>query len=994
MKFSLISTLAVGLLLSFGSAADPGKVPQKTANEKKKKVYIVQLADKPLAAYRGQIPGLAATAPGTVRKLDMQSSQSRNYASFLDSRRRDVLSSVPGARKLHDYKVVFNGFAAEMSAAEAGALRLRNDVRGVWEDKLLKPQTNSTPEFLGLTGLSGPWFWGFTGEDVVVGVIDSGIHPEHPSLADVPTPRRGDRGIQVPYGAPPATFSGVGCEFGNSEFNPDDAAFTCNNKLIKAQAFSESFLSTNTLADYEFLSARDADGHGTHTATTAVGNYGVETPDGGTISGMAPRARVAVYKVCWDAPDPDDSGCFSSDSMAAIDQAVADGVDVINFSVGGSSTTFNGPDDIAFLYAADAGVFVATSGGNRGPGAGTIGTPSGVPWITTVAAAEDNESFGTGLRLDAPADMAAIYEGREGNGPVQLANTGALNGSVIPAQPLTACEPLTNSDTMEGQIALVIRGGCSFSSKYDNAAAGGASAIVVYNDGTAPDRMDPIVMSASGTTIPGIMIRHPDGIRIAAAADAAGTLSPEISVSRQDRVAVFSSRGPNGGAPDIIKPDVAAPGVNIVAGVSPVLSGGNLFGALSGTSMASPHVAGVFALLKQAHPDWTPAMAKSALMTTARGGLHKSYGPAPADAFDVGAGAISASAAFVPGLVYDAGLADYFAFLCGAEHQPQLLDPQTCDALVAQGYSLDSSDLNLASIGIADLVGSQTITRRVTSVSPGKKWFWVSVDAPAGVDVNVQPRVLRLKQGETASYQVTFTAKETAALHEWTFGSLTWNAIDGHFGARSPIAVRPVPLATAAAAEGRGTDGKLDIDIQFGYSGDFNVAIAGLAQGIEYPGAVEDGGDNLIFFTIPEGTSLSRIALFDSEVGAGDGSDDLDLQVYGPAAAGYPLAGKSGTSTSEESVTLQSPAPGEYAVFVVDYRSATGPTKYNLYNFNVGGDAGNTTINAPGTANSGTSGSVSLQWQGLAPNTRSLGTLRYGNGSDVLAETEVMVTSK
>lgn len=994
MKISAISTLVAGLLLSLGSAADPGKAPQRSTLDKQKKVYIVQLADKPIAAYRGQMPGLAATAPGTSRKLNMQSSQTRSYADFLDSRRRQVLSAIPGARKVHEYKVAFNGFAAEMSAAEASALRLRKDVRGVWEDKLLKPQTNSTPDFLGLTGLTGPWFWGFTGEDVVVGVIDSGIHPEHPSLADVPTPRRGDRGIEVPYGAPPESFIGSGCEFGNSEHNPADAAFSCNNKLIKAQAFSESFLTANTLADYEFLSARDADGHGTHTATTAAGNYGVETPGGGTLSGMAPRARVAVYKVCWDAPDPDDSGCFSSDSMAAIDQAVADGVDVINFSVGGSSTTFNGPDDIAFLFAADAGVFVATSGGNSGPGAETIGTPSGVPWITTVAAAEDNESFGTGLQVDAPAEIAATYEGREGNSPVQLADIGGLHGSVVAAEPLTACEPLGNAEAMDGQIALVIRGTCAFSDKYNNAAAAGASAIVVYNDGTAADRIDPIVMSADGTTIPGIMIRHPDGELLAATADTAGTLSPEISIPREDRIAVFSSRGPNGGAPDIIKPDVAAPGVDIVAGVSPVLSGGNLFGALSGTSMASPHVAGVMALIKQAHPGWTPAMAKSALMTTARDNLRKSYGPVAADPFDIGAGAIRPSAAFVPGLVYDAGLADYFAFLCGAERQPRLLDPQDCDALTAEGYSLDSSDLNLASIGIADLVGSQTITRRVTSVSPGGKWFWVSVDAPDGVNVNVQPRVLRLKAGETASYRVTFSVSDGAALDEWTFGSLTWNAIDGHFATRSPIAVRPVPLATESALTAEGSDGSLDFDVQFGYTGEFEVGVEGLAEGTEFPGAVEDGGDELIFFTIPEGTTLSRIALFDTEVGAGDGSDDLDLQVYGPASAGYPQVGTSGTPTSEESVTLRNPEAGEYAVFVVDYRSATGPTAYNLYNFNVGGDAGNATVTAPSTANSGTSTAVSLQWQGLAPDSRALGVLQHGNGSEVLAETEVMVVTQ
>lgn len=173
------------------------------------------------------------------------------------------------------------------------------------------------------------------------------------------------------------------------------------------------------------------------------------------------------------------------------------------------------------------------------------------------------------------------------------------------------------------------RGGCSFSTKYNNAADAGAVAIVVYNDGTAVDRMDPIVMSAPNTTIPGVMIRHADGAMLVESAEVTGTLDPELKISREDRIASFSSRGHNVGAPDIIKPDVAAPGVGILAGTSPVLSGGSLFAAKNGTSMASPHVAGIMALLKQAHPDWSPAMAKSALMSTARTDLQNPSDPKP-----------------------------------------------------------------------------------------------------------------------------------------------------------------------------------------------------------------------------------------------------------------------------------------------------------------------------------------------------------------------------
>lgn len=978
----------------------PNTLAQRAAprDAKSRKIYIVQLADKPLAAYAGTVPGLAATAPGKSRKLNPNSAQYRSYANFLSSRRQRALASVPGARAVHEYQVAFNGFAALMTEQEARALKTRTDVLGVWEDELLKPHTNSTPDFLGLSDKHSPWFYRLTGEDVVVGIIDTGIHPEHPSVADVHTPVRGNRGRKIPYGPPPASFSGSGCEFGNSEFNPGDAPFTCNNKLLKAQYFADSFLSVHSLAEYEFLSARDADNHGTHTATTAAGNYGVTAEIGGqpvgNVSGMAPRARIAVYKVCWSAPDPDDSGCFSSDSMAAIDQAVLDGVDVINFSIGGGSTNFNGPDDIAFLFAADAGVFVAVSAGNDGPGAGTIGTPSGVPWVTSVAASEDDRQFGSGLLVSAPAEVAATYEALEGSGPVRLTDSGAISGALVPAEPLEACGPLDNAAQMAGQVALVMRGTCAFSDKYNWAAAAGAEAIVVFNDGTAPDRMDPLVMGAPDTGIPGVMIGFQDGQLLAASPQATANLSPEILVPRVDRIATFSSRGANGGAPDIIKPDLTAPGVGILAGVSPVTTGGALFGNLSGTSMASPHVAGVMALLKQAYPEWTPAMAKSALMTSARHNLRKSFGPSAADPFDIGAGFMQPDAAFAPGLVYDAGLADYFAFLCGATEQPQMVGAATCDSLAAGGLSLDSSDLNLASIGVANLMHSKTITRRVTSVAPGHKWFYASVEAPTGVDVSVSPSVIKLKRGQTASFQVTFTVNQQAVLGEWRFGALTWSTPGGGFSARSPLAVRPVPLIAPDGLDASGTAGAANFDVQFGYSGAYQVQVNGLAQGMPFPGAVADGDADLIFFEVPEGTNLMRVALFDEDVGAGNGSDDLDLQVLGPQSAGFPLVGTSGSPTSEESVTLRNPQPGLYAVFVIDYASAPGPTPYTLFNFNLGGDAGNTLVSAPANAVAGNSGNVAVEWEGLAAGTRALGLLQHGDGERVFAETELRINTQ
>ncbi|WP_444918653.1 S8 family serine peptidase [Microbulbifer sp. JMSA003] len=993
MKRKILTALTAGMLLSNSVFAESATSKFAPSQKKPKKVYIVQLDSEPLSSYSGTIPGLSATKPTKRGKIDPQSSSYQHYSNFLRSRREQVLSTVPSAHTVHEYDTAFNGFAAVMSEKEAAALRGRADVKGVWEDELLKPHTDSTADFLGITDMPSPWLWGITGEDIVVGVIDTGIHPEHQSVADIATPLQGNLGPQVPYGSIPDSFTGDGCEFGNSDQNPNDAAFTCNNKLIKAKSFSDAFLTNNELADYEFLSARDADGHGTHTATTAAGNYGVITPDGKTLTGMAPRARIAVYKVCWDAPDPDDSGCSSADSMAAIDEAVADGVDVINFSIGGASTTFSGADDIAFLFAADAGVFVATSAGNNGPGPETMGTPSGVPWITAVGASEDDQSFGLALQVSSPESVSGTYEGREGNGTVSLEEVGAVSAEVVLSEPLEACSEVTNSESLEGSIALVRRGGCSFTDKYNNAADAGALAIVVYNDGTADDRINPISMSAPDTRIPGMMISYYEGETLAASSEVSGVIDPSQLIPREDRVANFSSRGQNGGAPDIIKPDISAPGVGIIAGISPVLSGGELFGALSGTSMASPHVAGVMAMLKQANPHWSPAMAKSALMTSARNDLRKSYGLADATPFDIGAGAIVPRDAFKPGLVYDAGFNDYLAFLCGAELQPEMVDSNTCDALTSLGYSSDSSDLNLASMGVADLLGSQTIKRRVTSVAPGQRWYWASINAPLGIDVDINPKVLRLREGESAEFEVTFTATESAEMNTWVFGDLTWQSVGSQISVRSPIAIRPVPLAAPQQLTGSGTDGNLELNVGFGYNGDFQVNVTGLAEGEATTTTVEDGDVQVIFFDIPEGTELAHIAMYDADVGNGSGSDDLDLEVYGPAP-NYPEVGTSGSATSAESVSLANPSPGQYAAVVVDYATSAGPTSFSLFNFNLNGDNGNTAVDAPTQAQIGETGVVSLEWMNITPSTRHLGILAHGDGEKDFSETQVMINTQ
>ena len=1014
MKLELRLTGVILGLVAGMAYAEPAAVEDAApAAKSRAKTYIVQMAADPVAVYPGDVAGLAATHPGKGKKFNPHSKPVKDYVEYLDSEHEKVLQELGAVRdKIYDYRYSFNGFAAVLTEAEAEALRRRGDVLAVWEDELLELHTDNSPDFIGLTGGGEPWSRGYTGEDIIIGIIDTGIWPEHPSVADVKTHKKGNKGPLIPYGPPPADWHGDefpdNCQFGNAAFNPDDAAFTCNNKLLAARHYRAGFAVGDICGEpgmtdcghTEFLSARDNDGHGSHTATTAGGNNGVAASIGGEalgeVSGMAPRARLSVYKICWNGSllTTVPRGCASSDAMAAIDQAVADGVDVLNYSIGGPATTFNGADDIAFLFAANAGVHVATSNGNDGPGAQTVGTPSGVPWITAVGAAQDNQVFGLVVEVTAPLSVAGDKEALEGAGPVTLEDTGPIFSDLVVAEPLDGCAPLDNAAAVDGNVTLIIRGVCTFEEKYLSAQNAGATAIIVYNDGIAPDRIDPIVMGGltAAVTIPGVMIGHFDGVDLAGAAGVQVMLDPDNQIPKENTIAGFSSRGPNGGAPDIIKPDVAAPGVDILAAQTPIPNDGQapneLFQIISGTSMASPHVAGTFALLKQAHPDWTPAMAKSALMTTARQNLNKTFGDTPADPFDIGAGHIVPKDAFDPGLVYDTGLLDYVRFLCGSETQPPFVDAATCATI----GSIDSSDLNLPSIAIAELVGTQTVTRRVTNVGKGKKPYRVEIDAPPGIDVSVTPSTIHIKSGESASYQVTFTATGAAVPEEWVFGSLTWK--QGNDEVRSPIAIRPVSLVAPAEVRGEGTDGSLNFDVQFGYTGGYEINVDGLHPGNAALGAVADLDADQHNFEVPAGTTLARFSLFDEDVGAGDGSDDLDLQVFFFTGTGFVPVGSSGTATSEEEVNVVNPTPGIYAVLVIDFASAPGPTEYALFNFNLdGSDAGNTTVSTP-PAVIGETGTVTVEWEGLAPGTRHLGFLNHSNGVENIGQTELLINTQ
>jgi len=944
-------------------------------------IYIVRMINDPVVAYEGDIKGLNATKPTNGKKIDPFSPSVVNYVSHLETVHDAALAKV-GGTKVRDYYYAFNGFAAKLSLEQAKQLAGIDGVLAVDADELHTMDTSTTPDFLGLTAEGGLWDMGYTGEDVIIGIVDSGIWPESLSFSDrTGANGHGNKNGKLDYRPIPG-WHGM-CSPGE-DFN----ASNCNQKLIGAQYFNAGYGGNAGIdADrpWEFNSPRDYNGHGTHTSSTAGGNNGVpaeaEGVNLGTISGMAPRARIATYKALWSNEDGSQASGFTVDLVAAIDQAVADGVDVINYSISGSTTIMNTSVGISFLFAADAGVFVASSAGNNGPDASTVA--HNTPWQTTVAAGTHDRFYSgtvtlgnssgssyTGASIDSrgagPADL--IYAGDAGDA---LCAIGSLDPALV-----------------TGKIVVCDRGIYARVDKSYAVMEAGGIGMVLAN-------VSPSSLNADLHYVPTVHVNDIDGAAIRAYAQTAGanaTLAGGAFYQVEaPEVAAFSSRGPAlAGAGDLLKPDIMAPGVDILAAVAPPGNYGRNFDFYSGTSMSSPHIAGIAALIKQAHPDWSPMMIKSALMTSAST-ITNMGNDIPGNYFDYGAGQVVPNSASDPGLVYNAGWLDWLAFLCETSNA---VSAGTCNALASMGYSLDPSDLNYPSISIGALAGTQTVVRTVTNVGPAGTYN-VSVNAPAGIDVTIDPASLTLGKGESASYEVTFTANASVVADDWTFGSLTWS--DGSHNVTSPIALYPVAIAAPAELHGSGTDGSLDFDVTFGYTGTYTAALHGLEPALMTEGNVPDDpgdsfapfgpGTTLHFITVPAGSNYARFSLFDAYT---DGQDDLDLYVYYPSGA---YAGGSGSGTSAEQVDVPNPPAGDYYVFVHGWQTDGPDANYTLFSWAVPATPGssNMTLTAPTAATLGATGTITVDWSGLAADTKYLGAVSHSDAFEVLDLTLVAV---
>ena len=997
-----------------------------------RRTYIVQLAAEPAASYSGNVAGFAATQPLGGARFNPRSRAALAYKGYLNAQQNTVTALVANAPIVARYATVYNGFAARLTAAEVTALRNSPLVVDVHLDEARKMDTISTSAFLGLSKPGGLWSQlvggvANKGEDIIIGIVDSGIWPESPSYADrISGATPVFSGGSSAYG-PPVGWSGS-CTAGPGIV----PATHCNNKLIGAQFFNAGFVASGSVQHWtEFTSARDSvggatghGGHGSHTSSTAGGNSGAPVTiagvDMGTASGMAPRARIAAYKVCWtfvNAAATDGTGsqntCYTSDSVAAIDKAVADGVHVINYSISGSQTSVNDPVEQAFLRAANAGVFVAASAGNSGP-AQAVAHVS--PWLTTVAASTHDRAFRAAVTLG----NAAKYFGASASNVdlaaknlvrAEDAGMGGGDASLCFSGTPPAGQVLLDPAKVLNKVVICTRGS---NARVDKSLAvlnaGGLGMVMMDNGGGLVSEAHSVptvhVTAADGQTIKDY------AVATGAAATAALAKTAQVSIPAPI-MAGFSSRGPNMGDTNMLKPDLTAPGVDVIATVTPALTqaqrdavaAGTLvpapdWSSYQGTSMSSPHVAGLAALIKQAHPTWSPAAIKSALMTTAYNTLNDgvagdSNGLLP---WSQGAGHVDPNKATDPGLVYNNGTTEFIRYQCKV-NKAAVSPASDCTTF---GTLDETYNFNLPSITVGSVVGSTTVTRKVTNVGAASATYSPSFVTPTGFTTVVSPASLTLAPGAVGTFTVKLT-NAGALANVWGYGSLTWS--DGVHTVKIPVTARSgKPIDVVAQINGNTNSGTRLITVKTGFAGRMTANKGGLKDvtmgptvalvGAQLDSAqlkavcttgVDTASTKVYPVTIPAGTIVARFALRDADVGTA--GDDNDMMLLAPDGSSV----YSGNDGSAEAVQVSSPAAGSYKVCVQAYGGAASMThKLSSWVVTTADAASNLNVMLPGTVYSGSTATVGISWAGLTTGSRYVGGVQFKDASGVVQATTAL----
>ncbi|KAJ7559871.1 hypothetical protein O6H91_04G104400 [Diphasiastrum complanatum] len=794
-------------------------------------VYVVIVEGDPVVHYYR----FSATSAPSGKKRNVSNNFVAAHVAYLTRKQDFLLESTFAKRnykKLYSYHHLINGFAVDITPEQADVLVKRSQVLHMEKDTRLTTMTTHTPEYLGLpTGCWAELEGGLhnAGEGTVIGLVDTGVDPRHPSFSD-----------QVPNSyKPPISYSG------KCEVTSDFPEGSCNNKLVGARHFAAAAISAGEFnASINFASPLDENGHGSHTASTAAGNNGVPVVLGGfnygNASGMAPRAHIAEYKALYR-----NIGGFFADVVAALEQAVIDGVDIISLSLGPTSTprgtTYLQLLDVAMLSVIKAGIFVTQAAGNSGPYPKTILSYS--PWIVSVAASTHDRTYPNFIFLGDKQKFPGngITPGTDGEGMYNLilASDGRMRN--LSNLDVDDCQDPDHFDIamVEGKIMI-----CTYSFRFSLGISniGGlistahtlkAAGVVflISSEMTERQRFIPVAVEFPAITIPSVndslailkyyytsRERSATGVMIGTGAQAKILGGQQANFSSiPPQVTTFSSRGPDVDSSDmnvadLLKPNIMAPGHLIWAAWSSIgestsdgLKAQN-FAMISGTSMATPHIAGIAALVKQKYPDFSPAAIASAMATTAfvvdssgkpllaqhpSNNVTEELGTATP--FDFGAGAVNATAALDPGLIFDAGYEDYITFLCSIPGLSNSTIFLATRSKCVPGTNHLPSDLNTPSLTIANLTGSRVAVRTVTNVASKGEIYTASVTEPTNVSIKVEPEVLSIEGGEAKPIALTLTATRSSAIA--SFGSLLLRGNEGHM-VRIPIAVllkKPVP---------------------------------------------------------------------------------------------------------------------------------------------------------------------------------------------------------
>ncbi|KAA8528516.1 hypothetical protein F0562_035871 [Nyssa sinensis] len=712
--------------------------------------------------------------------IHMDHSQKPSSFSTHESWHRSTLkslSSFPAGDEemlLYSYSHAMHGFSARLTPSQLAELEKNPAHRATYQESFGKLFTTRTTKFLGLKRSSGIWPTASYGKDVIIGIIDTGVWPESESFSDKgmsPVPER---------------WKGE-CENGTAFSHSD-----CNKKLIGARSFSKGFLAAGrkVSSKYDFDSARDFAGHGTHTSSTAAGNH---VPGAshfgyarGTARGVAPGAHIAMYKVLWAT---DTKEAAATDVLAGMDQAIADGVDIMSLSLGFTQTPyFKDVIAIASLSAIEKGIVVICAAGNDElPNT----TYNGAPWIMTVGAGTIDRSFvatmnlGNGLTVEGTSYFpesvyitnAPLYYGK-GNLSKAICNSSALDPQEAVGK-IVLCDYSTNVDTFE---------------QMDEVQRAGAYAGIFLTGTLSLDREDYsspslVLQTNSGTSVRKYVTRDNN-----ATVQSMRFVITKLNTKPAPQVAYFSSRGPDPISPGVLKPDILAPGMDVLAAVVPnrPVTETDMYNLVtdyalnSGTSMAAPHVAGVAALLKAVHHDWSPAAIRSAMMTTAstidntNTILKDQWTGLPATPLDFGAGHINPNKAMEPGLIYDMDLQDYIDFLCGLGYSKKQMR-----AIIRQNQwscSQNPTNLNYPSFVAIFPRGGRSLTgknfsRAVTNVGDDISVYRAVLAVPTGMRIRAEPSTLTFtSKHQKQSFVVNVEIDKNAPTIN--YGYLKW--IDQH----------------------------------------------------------------------------------------------------------------------------------------------------------------------------------------------------------------------